>query len=163
MGKIDFFMNQSIYRGKIPSRVRHEGLKNEVDNMINQILSKRGIGDGSFNLEPDSRRKYIRHNGMRAEIEMADRTYSVRDWSLGGVSFDTQPDARLVEGDRVNVTVRFRFAHETFAISQQIRVVRAAGRVIAGEFAPLSNDDRKQFDRVMDSYNAQSFLESQVA
>lgn len=131
--------------------------------MINQLLMKLGIGDGSLNADAESRRKHIRHTGLQAEVEVANRAYSVRDWSFGGVSFDTLPDARLNEGDRINFTIRFRFPHETVTVQQQGRVVRARKQGVAAEFAPLSQDSRRLFERVIDSYNAQGFLESQVA
>ena len=59
--------------------------------------------------------------------------------------------------------VFFRFPHETVSVQQQIRVVRAARRGIAVEFGPQSNDDRKQFNRIIDNYNAENFVASQVA
>ena len=131
--------------------------------MLNQLLTKLGLGDGTFNADVDTRRKYIRHQGLQAEVELADATFSVRDWSMGGVCFDTLPDARLVEGDKMNITLRFRFPHEVISIRQQARVVRAGKRGVAASFTPLNGDERKKFERVLDSYYAQNFLESQVA
>jgi hypothetical protein len=61
------------------------------------------------------------------------------------------------------VTLRFRFPHETVAVEREVRVVRAAGRGVAAEFGPLSNDDRKQFDRILDNYHAENFAASQLA
>ncbi len=131
--------------------------------MLNTLLTKLGLGDGSNNLDVDARRRHIRLNGLRADVEMGQQSFPVRDWSQGGVFFETLPDSRLVEGDRLVATIRFRFPHETIAVQRELRVVRTARRGVAAEFAPMSNDDRKQFDRILDNYHAESFLASQVA
>lgn len=131
--------------------------------MIGRILQTLGLGDGSLNEESDTRRRHIRLAGLQAEVEVGSRAYSVRDWSFGGIFFDTLPDVRLVEGDQVNMTVRFRFPHETISISQFGRVVRSAKRGIAAEFLPLTAKTRRDFQRVLDTFHAQGFVESQVA
>lgn len=134
-----------------------------IKDMIGRILQSLGLGDGSLNEEMDTRRKHIRHPGLQAEVEVANRAYSVRDWSFGGVFFETLPDARLVAGDTVQMTVRFRFPAETISISQNARVIRSAKRGIAAEFTTLSPEARRKFQHVLDAYNVQGFVESQVA
>lgn len=132
--------------------------------MIGRILNTLGLGDGSLNEESiDSRRKHIRHPALQAEVEVANRAYSLRDWSLGGVFFETQPDARLVAGDQVPVTLRFRFPGEVISVTQPVRVIRAAKRGIAAEFIQLDADTRRKFQRALDNMNVQGFVESQVA
>lgn len=129
--------------------------------LIEQILSKLGLSD--FSEDSKSRRKHPRHPGMQTEVSIHDQVYSVRDWSLGGVFFDTPPDARMVKGDNVTLNLKFRLPHETITIRQMARVVRAAGRGIAAEFTGMPPEIRKQFEKVIDSFHAQSFIESQVA
>lgn len=131
--------------------------------MIGKILNSLGLGDGSLNENVDTRRRHIRHPGVQAEVEVANRSYSVRDWSLGGVFFETLPDARIIAGDHIPVTMRFRFPDETVSIPQTVKVIRAAKRGVAGEFLPMNTDARRKFQRVLDTYNAQGFVESQVA
>ncbi len=131
--------------------------------MLSTLLNKLGLGDGSNNIEVDPRRKYIRFEGAHAEIELGQQSVPVRDWSQGGVFFDTTPGLDLNEGDKLVATLRFRFPHETVSVQQQIRVVRTARRGVAVEFGPQSNDDRKQFSRIIDNYNAENFLASQTA
>lgn len=131
--------------------------------MIGKILNSLGLGDGSLNEDVDTRRRHIRHPGLQAEVEVANRAYSVRDWSLGGVFFETLPDARIIAGDHIPVTMRFRFPDETVSIPQTVKVIRAAKRGIAAEFLPMNADAKRKFQRVLDSYNAQGFVESQVA
>lgn len=131
--------------------------------MINQILAKLGLGDGTLYQPVDTRRKHMRHGGVQAEVQVQDRSYGVKDWSLGGVCFETQPDPLLVVGDKVQFTLKFRLPHETVLIRQAGRIVRAAKRGIAAEFMPLSPEARRKFERVIDSLHAKNFLESQVA
>ena len=132
--------------------------------MIGRILNTLGLGDGSLNEESiDSRRKHIRHPAIQAEVEVANRAYSLRDWSFGGIFFETQPDARLVAGDQVPMTLRFRFPTEVVSVTQPARVVRAAKRGIAAEFVQLDADARRKFQRALDNMNVQGFVESQVA
>lgn len=129
--------------------------------MINAILVKLGLGDGSLNADLDTRRKYIRYSAVQAAVEVAGRAYSIRDWSMGGFSFDTLPDARLLTGDRVNFTLHFRFPLGTISIEQPGKVLRTGKKGVAAEFADLSPEARREFGRVIDGIHAQGFLQSQ--
>ncbi|MCE9508230.1 MAG: PilZ domain-containing protein [Alphaproteobacteria bacterium] len=132
--------------------------------MLKKILAFLGLGNGIYNVAIDPRRKYVRHPGFRAEVIVGNRVYGVRDWSLGGVAFETGADARIQAGDKVQVTMKFHLpTNDTITIEQQARIVRAAKRGVAAAFAPLPPNTRRQFERVLDSLHAQSFLESQVA
>lgn len=130
--------------------------------MINKILSRLGLGDGTFYQSIDTRRKHMRHGGLQADVVVQDRAFSVKDWSLGGFCFETLPDPHMVVGDKVQFTLRFRLPHETVVIRQAGRIVRAARRGIAAEFMPLSPEARRKFHRVLDTLHAKNFLESQV-
>lgn len=131
--------------------------------MLSKILSMIGLGDGSLNGEVEARRRYARHAGQDVEVVVANRVYSVKDWSYGGVSFETLLDAPVNAGDSLQMTIRFRFPHETVSITQPGRVVRAARRGIAAEFQPLSKEIRRKFDRALDYVHTRDFMESQVA
>lgn len=131
--------------------------------MLDMILSTLGLSDASFNSAGESRRRHQRHPGHQTEIDVAGRVYSVRDWSMGGVFFDTPPDSRMVVGDKVNFNLRFRLPHETITIEHTAQVVRSATRGIAAEFAQLPPEIRRKLQRVTDWFHTQSFLESQVA
>lgn len=131
---------------------------------MSEILSFFGLGGGSSsNAKADLRRKHIRYPGFHAEVVVGNRAYSVRDWSMGGVVFETAPDARLTSGDKFQILLKFRFPHDTITVQQQALVLRTSKRGIAAQFAALPTESRRQFERVLDSLHAQSFLESQVA
>lgn len=131
--------------------------------IINRILQKLGIGDGSFNKEEKSRRKFIRHRGVQAEVVVGNQSLGLTDWSLGGLCFLPPVNTPLVAGDRIQFQLRFRLPHETVSITQTGKVVRAVKRGVAAEFLPLSPETRRKFERVLDGVHAQGFLTSQMA
>lgn len=134
-----------------------------VKKMINQILSRLGLGDNSLNVQISTRRRHVRYTGMQAEVVVGERAYSIRDWSLGGVLFETQPDSRIIVGDKIRFALKFRFPHDVITVMQEARVVRTTRQGVAAEFVQPSPDMRRELERVLDNYHAQSFLESQVA
>jgi len=131
--------------------------------MIGKILALLGLGNGRYNSMANNRRKHVRHPGFPAEVIVGNRAYGVRDWSMGGVAFETPADARLQAGDRLQVTLKFHLPHDTITLEQQARITRAVKRGVAAEFAPLPPTARRKLERVLDSIHAQSFIESQVA
>lgn len=135
--------------------------------MIQEILNRLGLSDG-MDTSLQSRRKHFRRlgsqaRGVQADVIVGDRVYSVKDWSLGGVFFETQPDPRLTQGDTVEIKLKFRLPHETVEVHNRARVVRATKRGIATAFDELQPDARRMFERVIDGMNAISFADSQVA
>ena len=128
--------------------------------MINAILKKLGLGDGSLNADIESRRHHVRYSGRGAEVLLGGQAYALRDWSLSGVAFDTQPDSRILVGDRVSMTLLFRFPHDTLRIETTGKVVRTGRR---GTAALLPEEARRGLARVIDNVHAQDFLQSQVA
>ncbi len=134
-----------------------------IGALVRNVLSFFHIGNGSLNSPVDTRRKFTRHNGVHAEVSVGNRAYSIRDWSLGGVSFETAPDAGITAGDKILLVLKFRFLHETITIQHPAEIVRTAKRGIAAQFSPLSIPVRRDFDRVLDSLHTERFLASQAA
>lgn len=131
--------------------------------IVEKFLSFFNIGQEDWSIDADARRKFIRHGNVHAEVKVGNYNYSVRDWSMGGISFETGPDASLTVGDKLTVNLTFRFLHDTVTVQHAVRVVRATRRTIAAEFMPAAGEVRRQFDRVLDSLHMQNFLESQAA
>jgi hypothetical protein len=132
-----------------------------VGEVVSSILSFLHLGSASIGV--DARRRYIRYSGVPAEVTVGNRAYSIRDWSQGGISFETAPDASITVGDKVSLVLKFRLMHGTVTIQQPALVVRSAKRGIAAKFSPMSAAVRSQFDRVLDSVYAERFLASQAA
>lgn len=133
--------------------------------MIHRLLNILGLGDGSLNGATEWRRRHVRHDirkaGVEAEVEINGRSYSIRDWSMGGLCFDAEAAPQL--GQKLDMQIRFRLPHETVTIRQNARVVRAMQRGVATEFAPLAPEMRRRFRKVLDGIHALEFVESQVA
>jgi len=123
------------------------------------------VGENAeYNLSADTRRKYVRYPGVQADVKVGDAVYNVRDWSLGGVSFNTVEDSAWEEGDKVNVVMTFRFPHEIITIEQKANVVRTgAWNGTAVSWGALKPEIRRELSRVIDNMHAQDFLESQIA
>jgi hypothetical protein len=132
--------------------------------LVEQILNRLGLSDNTFATDSNRvRRLPPRHPGTQAEVSIAGRTFSVRDWSMSNLFFDTPPDSRLIVGDKVLLEMTFRLPHETVAIEHPAMIIRTATRGAMVEFMPLTSDVRRKFERVIDGYHVQSFVESQVA
>lgn len=134
--------------------------------MINRILNILGLGDGSLNGASEWRRRHVRHNpkeiGVRAEVEIGGKRYAIRDWSLGGLCFETPANADVPVGAEVDMDIHFRLPHETVTIRQAGRMIRSVSRGVATEFRDLTPDMRRRFEKVLDMVHTQRFLESQL-
>lgn len=135
--------------------------------MIHQILNILGLGDGSLNGAKEWRRRHIRHNtrdiSVQADVEIGGRTYKIRDWSMGGLCFETPANAPATVGAEVDMDIHFRLPGETVTIRQAGgRLVRSVSRGMATEFSSLTPDMRRRLEKVLDMIHTQRFLESQL-
>lgn len=135
--------------------------------MIHQILNILGLGDGSLNGTGEWRRRHIRHNtrdiGVQAEVDIGGRRYKIRDWSMGGLCFETPANAPATVGAEVDMDIHFRLPGETITIQKAGgRMVRDLGRGMATEFNDLTPDMRRRFEKVLDMIHTQGFMESQL-
>lgn len=132
--------------------------------MIKKILSLLGLQrEETAEAEAEPRRKHVRYPGIQAEVIVGDKAYSIHDWSPHGAYFETSPDARLIAGENVHLTLKFRLFNGTISIQQPARILRAVRRGVAVEFmTPLMPEARRQFERVLDGFQATNFLESQA-
>jgi len=133
-----------------------------IGELVQSVLSFFHLDSGAWNAETDAR-KYVRYGNIHAEVTVGNQAYSVRDWGIGGVAFETAPDARLTVGDKIQLVLKFRFLHDTITVEQPAQIVRTARRGIAAVFTPLPAATRRQFDRVLDRLHTENFLESQAA
>lgn len=131
--------------------------------VVRKVLSFFNIGEEDWNTQADARRRYVRYPGVHAEVGVGQHKYSISDWSLGGISFETGPDASLAIGDKLTLSLTFRFPHDIITVKHAAKVVRTARRGTAAEFLPLAGEARRQLERVLDSVYTQSFLESQAS
>src|ERR1700733_702446 len=133
-----------------------------IGELVQSVLSFLHLDSSPWDAESEVR-KYVRYGNIHAEVTVGNQAYSIRDWGLGGVAFETAPDARLTVGDKIQLVLKFRFLNDTITVQQPAQIVRTAKRGIAAVFTPLPAETRRQFDRVLDSLHTESFLESQAA
>jgi hypothetical protein len=131
-----------------------------IGDLMQSVLSFFNIEESKSGAEA---RKYARYGNLRAEVSVNNEAFAVRDWGLGGVAFETAPDARITVGDKIQLVMKFKFLHGTITVQQTAQVVRSAKRGIAAVFTPLPAATRREFDRVLDSLHTESFLKSQAA
>lgn len=125
----------------------------------------------------ETRRKEVRREGMQVDVALGRRSYAVHDWSRSGISFETPDYAasagvayyedhkppQLRAGEMVKLTLRFHLLQGTVEIPVDARITRVDGRGTVAQLFPLSRTASRKFDGVIDSFNAQRFLESQLA
>lgn len=131
--------------------------------MLKKVLKFLGLKGNDMAETQEHNRKHIRHPAFHAEAIINGQVFALRDWSMGGVFFETMPDARIAAGDTVQMTLKFRFLHGTVNVQQIAHITRTMKRGIAAEFAPFAVTTRRQMERVLDSFYTQSCIESQVA
>ena len=130
--------------------------------MVSRILSLLGLKQRVPSAVQEHRRKHTRYPGFHTEMIVGDQSYSVCDWSRGGIAFETTPNDNLNPGDNIQVILKFKLPHDTITIKQLACIVRSSKHNIAAEFAPLPTVVHRQFERVLDNLYTQDFLESQV-
>lgn len=145
--------------------------------MFDNIISSLGLFNpaANANIHVDSRRA-PRHDGMQVQVMIGRRGYKVHDWSRNGISFDT-PDHKwnvgrvyyeqtavpeMVPGKVEKMTLRFSLLQGSIDIPVEAEILRNDGERTVAQLSPLSKDMARKFDRVIDSFNAQKFMESQT-
>ncbi|MDF3023714.1 MAG: hypothetical protein K0R10_1075 [Alphaproteobacteria bacterium] len=144
--------------------------------MFENIISSLGLFNpaANANIHVDSRRA-PRHDGMQVQVMIGRRGYKVHDWSRNGISFDT-PDHKwnvgrvyyeeaavpeMVPGEVQKMTLRFSLLQGAIDIPVEAEILRNDGERTVAQLSAMNKDISRKFDRVIDSFNAQKFLESQ--
>jgi len=131
--------------------------------MLEKILSVFGVGNAGTSVGTSTKRKYPRHQGFEADVLIDGKKFRVNDWSLGGVAFHTGGDLSIKKDDKIEVIIQFRFSNNNIAISQRAHVLRHDGFNCAAEFEPLPQAVKQEFDRILETLYAQSFVDSQTS
>ena len=144
--------------------------------MFDSILAKLNLFSPAANDFSEPRRKEMRRDGMQVDVVIGRRAYTVYDWSPSGVSFET-PDhnwnaggvyfedvfvPQLKAGEQVNLTLRFHLLEGTKDVPVAAHITRSFGGVTGARLL-AGRSELRQINSAIDSFNAQSFLESQTA
>lgn len=141
------------------------------DNILAKLNASAPVNDFA---EP--RRKQMRRDGMNVDVVIGRRAYTVYDWSPSGVSFET-PDhnwnaggvyfedvfvPQLKAGEQVNFTLRFHLLEGVKDVPVAAHITRSYGGITGAKLL-AGRAELRQLNAAIDSFNAQSFLESQTA
>lgn len=109
----------------------------------------------------ESRRSFPRRTSDKCVGMVDGKALPVLDWSPGGIR--VFGDSRLYAiGQPVDVSLKFHMNDTLVEVRHQAQVVRKLNDSFAVQFAPLTADIRKTFQHVIDNYNAEEFVTSQV-
>lgn len=87
--------------------------------------------------------------------------HPVENWSSGGMLITA--DERLFAKDQDCVfTLKFKLRDDIIEIDHCGKVIRKGSQKVAVKFIPLTKDVQSGFQKVVDDYVAQQFVESQT-
>jgi len=106
-------------------------------------------------------RRHARRADDRCVSIVNGQMYPVENWSNGGMLVNA--DERLFGiGQECVFTLKFKLADRMVEIDHKAKVARKAPHKVGFEFLPLSKDAKQGFQKVVDDYVAQKFVESQA-
>ena len=128
--------------------------------MLERIL---GAINGSVNDNlSDTRRRFPRRVSDTCVVEIADKTYPIKDWSQCGVLI--QMDSRAYHaGQKLSMMLKFRTETTIEEIPVQAEIVRKSENLIAFNFINLSAQSKAHFTKIIDEAIAKDFDNSQMA
>lgn len=89
------------------------------------------------------------------------KIYPVENWSHGGVLLNA--DDRLFGlNDEVDITMKFKLRGEVMDVPHKAKIIRKNANKIALQFYPISRKIQSAFQKVVDDYVAQQFVDSQT-
>ena len=122
--------------------------------------------DGDKDLEPigvDARKHRRFENKGLAKIYINGLLLEMRDWSQGGFYANQNKEIIPVAiGDRLQTKLAFQLDGEEVEIVQEAEVIRSGQRGFAVRFTGMTTDKRRIFERVLDHFQTQNFIQSQV-
>ncbi|HYD19620.1 MAG TPA: hypothetical protein VEF76_14190 [Patescibacteria group bacterium] len=145
--------------------------------MLGNILSTFGLTPQIAANDRSDARRAPRHKGMEVQVIIGRRAYPVHDWNRSAISFET-PDhnwnigrvyyetaavPEMKEGGRHKVTLRFQLLQGAVEVPVEAEILRVEGARTVATLQGISRETARKFDNVIDSFNAQRFLESQTA
>jgi hypothetical protein len=111
----------------------------------------------------DARRHHRFGNNGLAKIYINGLKLEMRDWSQGGFYANQNKEIiPLMIGDRVQAKLAFELDGEEVEIMQDAEVVRSSRRGFAVRFTSVTREKRRLFERVLDHFQTQHFIQSQV-
>ena len=114
------------------------------------------------NSEYEVKRRHTRRDGDHCVAVIDGSIYPVQNWSMGGTLI--RADERLFGvNDEIPVTMKFKLGNGIRDIPQLAKVIRKSHGRIALQFAPLTQNTQRVFQRVINDCMSTEFVESQMA
>ncbi len=120
-------------------------------------LNAENVGDIT-----ETRRRHSRITDAFSTITIDDNAYAVKDWSQGGVFFQS-PKLNYAIGDIVHFNLTFKMPFGDINVPHSAKITRKGVDGYAAQFCPLNRDTRTQFARVMDGVISRGFDETNIA
>lgn len=108
------------------------------------------------------RRQHPRRQSDRCVTVINGQMYPVENWSNGGMLIEA--DERLFSMDSENTfTLKFKLRDEIMEIDHKAKVIRKSPNKIGLMFTPLTKKVQTSFQRVVDDFVSQRFIDSQTS
>lgn len=108
-----------------------------------------------------SRRHYIRRNCDKVISVINGDMCPVQNWSNGGALIESD-DRIYSDGQEIDITLKFRLDHSFLDLDHKGKIVRKGKGRIALKFAPLTEQIKSGFRKVIDDQIANEFVNSQI-
>lgn len=107
------------------------------------------------------KRQHPRRSNDRCVSIINGQMHPVENWSEGGLLITA--DERLFGIDQECVfTLKFKLQDEVKEIDHKAKVIRKTPNKVALKFLPLSKKIGTEFQKIVDDYVTQQFVESQI-
>ncbi len=125
--------------------------------MFKEVISSYGSEDG---LAKSSKRKAPRRSNDNCISIINGQMYPVENWSSNGLLIAA--DERLfAKGQEYIFTIKFKLRDQIMEIDHKATVVRKSPNKVALELLPLTKKVKAEFQKVVDDYVTERFIESQ--
>lgn len=133
--------------------------------MLQALMSAMGLkknytsyddGDGGL-----TRRQFARRTCDQCIGFVDGKAHPILDWSQGGAKIFADPRP-VAMGQSMDIEMKFHLRDGLVHVRHRAHVVRKWAEGFSVQFEPLTADIRKNFQSVIDDFNAREFAGSQV-
>ncbi len=134
------------------------GLRKQIGevNMFNRVVETKNFQDNNIAIQ---KRKHIRRYDDRCVSVIDGQMHPVENWSNGGLLV-TADERLFAIGQLCSFTLKFKLRDEIMEVDHKAKVVRKAPNKVALQFMPLTKKVQTSFQKIIDDYVTQRFVES---
>ncbi len=105
------------------------------------------------------KRQYTRRSDDRCVSVIDGQMHPVENWSDGGLLV-TADERLFAIGQNCTFTLKFKLRDEIMEVDHKAKVVRKSPNKVALQFMPLTKKVQAGFQKIVDDYVTQRFVES---